>query len=630
MNQLDKLKELLFGVEKQELESVAERIEELEKQPNLSDTLPDSIRNSHDQGPRLVQALQKPVEECLSVSVRKNPEEISNALFPVMGPAIRKAVKESLRAFAQQLNQAIDNSLTPRGLRWRIQAWRAGVPFGDFVLRRTLLYRVEHAYLIQRHSGLLLQHAHLEAAAFKDDDAVSAMLTAIQQFVNDSFVKEEAGRLETVDMGEHTLWLVYGPDCRLACLIRGVPPLALREDLRRILEEIQLRYGPRIREFSGGAQKLPGLENELSRCLQLELKAGRKEQRKRPIALIIVGILLLSLLAYYLGNRFLLSRKMDAYEDAINATPGVVLTAIENRGGKILASGLRDPMSPAPEALAARVGIQESQFAGSFSPYHSLEPPLMMARAKKLLEPPDSVTLSLDGGTLSISGNASSEWKTRADARVRSMPGVARIDFSRLDYFDEDWLRYVRETAVAPASVDLRMDGGVLHFEGRAPQAWIDALPDALSALKDMPPTDATGLTDARSALMHLSRQIDGEEIFFEEAVGLRTGEEEKVRILTTRLRGLTDLIQGEPLRAQVVLIGHTDASGTEGFNKSLRLQRAEVLQTYLLEQGVSPDLLSIRAGPEAAELGPPNPASRRVQIEVSLTDDAGVDVFEP
>jgi len=630
LNQLDKLKELLFGVEKQELESVAERIGELEKQTSLADTLPETIEDSYGRGPRLVQALRKPVEECLSTSVRENPEEISNALFPVMGPAIRKAVRESLRAFAQQLNQAIDNSLTPKGLRWRIQAWRAGVPFGDFVLRRTLLYRVEHAYLIQKHSGLLLQRAHLDAAAFKDDDAVSAMLTAIQEFVKDSFVQQEAGRLETVGMGEYTLWAVHGPDCMLACLIRGVPPRGLRDDLGRNLEEIHLRYGSAIRAFHGGSESLPGLENELARCLQLGLRPEEKRKKKRPISLIILGLLLLGVLVYFLAGRYLLSRKMSAYEDAVSSTPGLVLTGLESTRGKILATGLRDPMAHAPEDIAARLGIPEAQFVSAFSPYHSLEPELMLVRAVKLLEPPGSVSLRVDGDTLSVSGKSSYEWKTEADARARLMPGVGRVDFSTLNYFDHDWLAFVREGTAAPRRVDLRIEEDVLHFEGQAPQAWIDALPDALAALPDMPVTNYSALTDSRSVLMHLGRQIHGEAVFYEDALEFKAGQEEKIRILATRLRALADMTEGEPLSARVVLVGYTDASGTEIQNRFLRIRRAELLQAYLVEQGVAASLLSVRAAPEAAESGPVNPALRRVLIELALIDDSGADVFEP
>jgi hypothetical protein len=111
----------------------------------------------------------------------------------------------ALRTLAQQINEAVEQSLTPRGLVWRMQAWRAGVPFGDFVLQKTLLYRIEQAYLISRENGLLIGHAQHEVARIKDSDAVSAMFTAIQDFVKESFSPDRTGRLETADMGEFTL-----------------------------------------------------------------------------------------------------------------------------------------------------------------------------------------------------------------------------------------------------------------------------------------------------------------------------------------------------------------------------------------------------------------------------------------
>ena len=622
---------MLLGSEKQELESVAERIEELEKRPGLADTLPESIQRSHMQGARLVRALQKPVEECLSVSVRKNPEEISNALFPVMGPAIRKAVRESLRAFAQQLNQAIDNSLTFKGLTWRVQAWRAGVPFGDFVLRRTLLYRVEHAYLIHRQTGLLVEHAHLDAAAFKDDDAISAMLTAIQTFVKDSFAREETGRLETAEMGEYTLWIVHGPDCMLACLIRGVPPRALRGDLGTILEEIHLRYSVDIGTNIGGSERLPGLGGELERCLQLELKPESRKKRSRyPVSLIVVSLLVASLLAYFVGSRMLLHSKAAAFRDAVVSTPGLVLTGLETRGGVIVANGLRDPLARAPEDVAVQVGIPAEKFVDAFSPYHSLEPELLLTRVAKALDTPGSVDLGIDDGVLLVSGKAPFSWKTSAESVSRSLPGIASLNFEALDYFDRDWIVFARRTLGVPETVELTVSQGVLHLEGQAPEAWIGSLPTALAALPDFPPADYSAVESATSALLHLGRQIHGTAIHFGEGIQYADGEQETARVLATRLRGLAGLISAGAFEAEAVLIGETDASGAEAQNKTLRMRRAEALRAYLTGQGVPPSLLSVRPGLEAEERGFVDLSKRRVTVELALRDDAGVDIFNP
>ena len=58
-----------------------------------------------------------------------------------------------------------------------------GNTFAEVVLRHTLVYQVEHAFLIHGHTGLLIAHAAAENATSQDPQLVSSMLTAIQDFI---------------------------------------------------------------------------------------------------------------------------------------------------------------------------------------------------------------------------------------------------------------------------------------------------------------------------------------------------------------------------------------------------------------------------------------------------------------
>ena len=195
MSDLEQLKELLFGAEKQALDSIAARVERPEvRTTDVADVLPEAIHQSHRKNGELVESLTEPVGECLQQAFQDDPQTYGDALYPVMGPAIRKAIMHALRNFGQQINTAVEHSISPRGLKWRWQASRAGVPFGEYLLQQTLQYRVEQAYLISRENGLLIGHVHHEAAKIKDSDAVSAMVTAIQDFVKESFSPDRPGR----------------------------------------------------------------------------------------------------------------------------------------------------------------------------------------------------------------------------------------------------------------------------------------------------------------------------------------------------------------------------------------------------------------------------------------------------
>ena len=120
--------------------------------------LPAAFTLAATQDDRLGQVLAPTVERATQASIRKNPGTMVDILYPVMGPAIRKAIAETLDGTLQSLNQALKYSLSWRGLKWRIEAWRSGSTFADVVLRHTAVFRVEHLFLVHRKTGLLLAH----------------------------------------------------------------------------------------------------------------------------------------------------------------------------------------------------------------------------------------------------------------------------------------------------------------------------------------------------------------------------------------------------------------------------------------------------------------------------------------
>jgi len=150
-----------------------------------------------------------------------------------MGPAIRKAISSALSGMIESFNQTLSYSVSVRGLRWRLEALRTGKSFAEVVLMHTLLYRVEQVFLIHKKTGLLLQHVSAVPGAVQDADMVSGMLTAIQDFVHDSFSSRRSDELETLQVGDLTVWIEQGPLAILAGVIRGNAPSDVPRSLRK-------------------------------------------------------------------------------------------------------------------------------------------------------------------------------------------------------------------------------------------------------------------------------------------------------------------------------------------------------------------------------------------------------------
>jgi OOP family OmpA-OmpF porin len=110
----------------------------------------------------------------------------------------------------QSLNKTLEYSVSTKGLRWRWEALTTGKKFAEVVLLHTLRYRVAQIFLIHRESGLLLQHV-TDDEDIRDVDLASGMLTAIQDFVRDSFGADETESLKTMAFGNQTIWIETGP-----------------------------------------------------------------------------------------------------------------------------------------------------------------------------------------------------------------------------------------------------------------------------------------------------------------------------------------------------------------------------------------------------------------------------------
>src|SRR4029450_7463219 len=150
--------------------------------------------------------------------IRSNPREIATAIFPILGPAIRKAIAETMSALVRSINSAGEHSLSPGGIKWRVESWRTGVPYAQVVIKHALVYRVEEAFLVHAEPGLLLAHATAPELKVPDADLISGMLTAIQDFVRDSFRPGEGATLRTFSVGEHPVQGESGPRARVGAV----------------------------------------------------------------------------------------------------------------------------------------------------------------------------------------------------------------------------------------------------------------------------------------------------------------------------------------------------------------------------------------------------------------------------
>ena len=275
---LEELRQIVLGQEQAILARLQQQIDDPERFAEaVSRILPAAILQAAARDERLGQVLAPTVESAAQSSIRKDPRTLVNILYPLMGPAIRKSIAETLESTVSSLNQALKHSLSWQGLKWRLEAYRSGSSFAETVLKHTLVYRVEHVFLIHKRTGLLLEHVTADDLAARDPQLVSGMLTAIQDFVRDSFsAAGDEGGLDTLRLGELLLWCEEGPHAFLVAVIRGTPPERLHELLRDTLASIHGTKREALDGFDGDASAFADVRDQLAECLQQQAKPARQ------------------------------------------------------------------------------------------------------------------------------------------------------------------------------------------------------------------------------------------------------------------------------------------------------------------------------------------------------------------
>ncbi len=435
----ERLRELLLGDERRELAAARARIAELERtQGELPRRLPDAaVEALRENGasPRIVGALAAPVAQALGAAVHNNRQGIVDALFPVIGPMIRRAIAEALRNLVGNLNSAIESSFTLRGLKWRLEAWRAGVPYAQVVLRHRLAYGIDHVFLVERGSGLLLHHASAPGLPALDADAIAGMLTALGDFVGDS-VGVAGGALESAQVGESLVWVEHGPQANLACFVHGVPPAQLRTLLEQRVEEIHAQILALPPEASLQSLGDDPVVRELTDPLRMlnEVDAGNPVVPARRGSLkpvLLIGLCLLLAAGWLVVERWRWQVRLDALRETLAAQPGFVLGRIDARPWRsVVVHGLLDPDAPPLQAILDHADLGPATRRFEVSGFVSADDRVVERRALRLLQAPATVKLGVHDGTLHIEGTAAPAWVEATALRAPLIAGVLRVESS--------------------------------------------------------------------------------------------------------------------------------------------------------------------------------------------------------
>lgn len=144
----------------------------------------------------------------------------------------------------------------------------------------------EHIFLIEK-SGKLVSHSTSLSSWQLDEDIISGMLTAIQDFATTSFsLSEDDARLGTLDFKDTKIIIEYGKNFFIAGVVRGDEHESMRRDLSTILNDFEKKMGGK--KWHGEKIVMPDIEGMMQMTIakkyrsvtELEGTSLADEQRK--------------------------------------------------------------------------------------------------------------------------------------------------------------------------------------------------------------------------------------------------------------------------------------------------------------------------------------------------------------
>ncbi|RLT39361.1 MAG: hypothetical protein DWI57_10430 [Chloroflexi bacterium] len=238
---LSALQNILLGTDRDQMQLLAQDLDSLRRQFSDKDALAAAV------APVLGDAIRRQIQE--------SREEIIDALYPVIGQIVVRAVTEAIRDLARSIDERLQAATDFQKIGQRLRARFTGISVGELALRSGLPFVVQEIYLIHRESGLLLWHTSRSAQNAADADLVGAMLTAIREFA-DQVLGEGEDQLHKLQMGKRELLLEFGRYSYVGVVIDGVVTSDFRWKLYQRIYAFEKNVRQRLQRYDGDAAAL--------------------------------------------------------------------------------------------------------------------------------------------------------------------------------------------------------------------------------------------------------------------------------------------------------------------------------------------------------------------------------------
>jgi outer membrane protein OmpA-like peptidoglycan-associated protein len=228
-------------------------------------------------------------------------DSMVDALYPVIGNTISKYMGEVI----QQINQRVENTLTPEGISRKIRAKLQGVSEAELILRESMPFIIRAVFLIHKASGLVMSEAQQNRIEPLESDLLAGMLTAIRDFGGQCSIQPgNVSELTEIEYENFKIVMEVAGYCYIAIIAEGEPNQGFIKEIRQTLSNIILSYGHGdiFQNFNGDPTTIPPAIHALLDAL-LNYRTEEFKQKKSPKTLLILLATVLMGIGAFTGFR---------------------------------------------------------------------------------------------------------------------------------------------------------------------------------------------------------------------------------------------------------------------------------------------------------------------------------------
>ena len=638
ISELEQLKRLLLGPELEQLEKLEAALQKLDFQSQdqetiiaritplfekillerlenrdsetvkiLSDHLAKIISESskHDL-PRLSQALQSVIAPAISKEIAANQDVMVDALYPIMGSMISKYVSTAIKEMIESINEKIEDGLSFDKFKRKIKSKITGVSETELLLEESSDALISSLFIIEKESGILIAEAHLKDKEISDPHMVASMASAIKDFINDWIQSNtQKSEVQILSYGNATLYIESAGSVYLIAFLDAEPDYEQRSGINAFFASIVKEYASFFQNFNGDsrAKEITALSEKMQDYLTGQAKMGtvKKERNgKNPMKLFfwLFSLVLAGYFAYLLNGWYV----EYSLEKMLKAETGQEVR-VEKEKGKFLLTGYVDSMNRLYEIetlIKTKSGMPVVNRL--FVPIKKVEEKIDAYSSKNLLPV--------------------KQLKTRVKVMERdfnrSLKQMHEEIFSLKQALDRSQKRI--------GKIKSEMSGKIERLKSEKQQfkRIVEIKKEIASKLDDR--------FKGNAFYRPKELALDFRTLNLFPAGKMSYNDEAIARVNEAFAAYLSVLSEFRDYIGQIVILGHSDSSGSDDENRKLSQKRADAVKAYLLKQPEIEkyrlDRYIVSKGMGSRELVMINgvedkEASRRIQVKFNFKENA-------